>query len=186
MLRAVPLNLSEPVGQSARKLMPGERLPPGVSGYGFSQEDLSRGGRNSAEKHRERKERHRRLAQGRRRGERLEFGPAYTWPTGRDAGGRWLPGKARVPAEKTPERIEVPTKRPPPPPPSSRPRPPRGLAECEICYGWSGLKRHLVLHVRMAHAPLSSPWHPRRAWERSAAVRRVRVEERERMGTPTE
>ena len=162
-----------------RKMLQGERLMPGCLGYGFSREDCAKGGRKSAEKRRERSERHKRIL----RAYHLRQNRAHNekaWKRERDAKGRFLPFKGERPGPKATEA----TKAPEPTSTSRKARAYRlplayGRAECEKC-GWFGPEYNLVKHTRMKHASPTSPWHPRNAGRRSAQVRKAKLQERKR------
>lgn len=162
-----------------RHLRPRERLRPGHWGYALSREDCAKGGRKSAEKRRERADRHKRVLrahhQRRNRAHNLK-----AWRRERDANGQFLPSRRSSSTVRATEE----TKAPDPPSTSPmigayRPPPVYGLAQCDDC-GWAGKEYNLVKHARMKHASPNSPWHPKNAARRSAEVRRARLEARKR------
>lgn len=160
-----------------RKLLHGERLRPGCTGYAFSREDCAKGGTKTGESKRAAAERHKQVMrahhQRQNRAHNLE-----AWKRGRDANGRFIPSQRKSPTSKATEATE---------PASTSPRngtyglpPAYGFAERGSC-GWVGPEYSLVKHTRMKHASPTSPWHPMNAALRSAKVRSASARERKRL-----
>ena len=160
-------------------VLPGQRLRPGYWGYGFSREDCAKGGRKSAEKRRERADRHKRVMRAFRQRQNRPRN-LKAWRRERDAKGLFLSSRRKSPMPRATEATKVAEV------PSTSLRtgtyrlpPGFGFAECRAC-GWVGPGYNLVKHDRMKHASPTSPWHPKNAARRSAQVRRARVEARKR------
>ena len=162
-----------------RKMIPGEHLPPGHWGYGFSREDCAKGGRKSAEKRRERADRHKRVMRAFRQRQNRPHN-LKAWRRKRGAKGLFLPSQRKSPTPRATEATKA-TEVPSTAPRTSAFRfpPGFGFAECRSC-GWVGPAYNLVKHDRMKHASPTSPWHPKNAARRSAQVRRARAEARKR------
>ena len=160
-----------------RKMRPGEHLPSGHWGYGFSFEDCSRGGKKSVEARRAKKERHKRRRKERRLREMRACG---AWERERDERGRFLPSRDERP--KPPPKPREPNYRsqvPEPMFPNQGPFPvPDGWMICSICRKWMGPVHNVWKHKVMKHSQENSKWHPRNAWLKSAEVRRSRVDAR--------
>ncbi len=162
-----------------RTMRPGDSLPAGHWGYGFSYEDCVKGGKKSVEVRRARRERHERHRKERRLREVRASG---AWQRERDERGRFLPSRDKQPRPSPkPREPKYGSQVPEPLFPGQRPFPlPPGWVICTTCQKWMGPIHNDWKHKVMKHSQENSKWHPKNAARRSAEVRKARLEAKKR------